>query len=115
MRNEGRCMQNVFREIVRGIFSMPKAMRQLAIVQFFTWFALFCMWIYFVPAVASKVFNGAPGSPEYQRGSEWGGVCFSIYNGTAFVFAFVLLALVRVLSARTIHRICLLCGGAGLT
>jgi maltose/moltooligosaccharide transporter len=93
---------------------MPKGMRQLAVVQFFTWFALFCMWIYFVPAVATKVFHGAPGTPEYQRGNEWGGVCFSIYNGTAFVFAFMLLALVRILSARTIHRICLLCGGAGL-
>ena len=52
---------------------MPRAMRQLAVVQFFTWFALFCMWIYFVPAVATKVFGGAPGSPEYQRGNEWGG------------------------------------------
>jgi len=72
------------------------------------------MWIYFVPAVASKVFNGAPGSPEYQKGNEWGGVCFSVYNGTAFVFAFVLLALVRTFSARAIHRVCLLCGAAGL-
>ena len=114
MRNEGRCMQNVFREIVRGIFSMPKAMRQLAIVQFFTWFALFCMWIYFVPAVAAKVFGGEPGSAAYRRGNEWGGVCFSIYNGTAFVFAFVLLALVGIFSARAIHRVCLLCGGTGL-
>ena len=89
-------------------------MRQLAVVQFFTWFALFCMWIYFVPAVATRCFGGAPGTPEYQRGNEWGGVCFSVYNGTAFVFAFVLLALVRRFTARSIHRVCLLCGGAGL-
>jgi len=102
------------REILSGVASMPGAMRQLAIVQFFSWFALFCMWIYFVPAVATKVFGGAPGSPEYQRGNEWGGVCFSVYNGTAFVFAFLLLALVRALSARGIHRVCLLCGGTGL-
>jgi len=102
------------REIAKGIGSMPRAMRQLAVVQFFTWFALFCMWIYFVPAVATKVFGGTPGSPEYQRGNEWGGVCFSVYNGTAFVFAFLLLALVRWFTARSIHRICLLCGGGGL-
>ena len=63
----------------------------LAVVQFFTWFALFCMWIYFTPAVATKVFGGEPGSPTYVRGNEWAGVCFSVYNGTAFVFAFVLL------------------------
>jgi maltose/moltooligosaccharide transporter len=101
-------------EIFTGIVAMPKAMRQLAIVQFFTWFALFCMWIYFVPAVAARVFGGMPGSLQYQQGNEWGGVCFSIYNGTAFAFAFVLLALVRRFSARAIHRVCLLCGGVGL-
>ena len=99
-----------FTEIIRGITSMPTAMKQLAVVQFFTWFALFCMWIYFVPAVATVVFGGAPGSPEYQRGNEWGGVCFSVYNGTAFVFAFVLLALVRRFTPRSIHRLSLLAG-----
>jgi maltose/moltooligosaccharide transporter len=105
---------HAFREIVTGIFSMPKAMRQLALVQFFTWFALFCMWLYFVPAVATQVFGGAPGTPEYQRGNEWGGVCFAVYNGTGFIFALALLALVRRFSARAIHRVCLICGGAGL-
>jgi maltose/moltooligosaccharide transporter len=114
MKAESAGWGNAFREIFSGIGHMPSAMRQLAIVQFFTWFALFCMWIYFVPAVATKVFHGAPGSPEYQRGNEWGGVCFSVYNGTAFVFAFGLLALVRRFSARAIHRVCLLCGGGGL-
>ncbi len=93
---------------------MPRAMRQLAVVQFFTWFALFCMWLYFVPAVATKVFHGAPGSPEYQRGNEWGGVCFAVYNGMGFVFAGALLALVRWFTARSLHRVCLLCGGGGL-
>jgi maltose/moltooligosaccharide transporter len=105
---------NAFREIVSGIGTMPKTMRQLAMVQFFTWFALFCMWLYFVPAVATKVFHGTPGSSEFQRGNEWGGVCFSVYNGTAFAFAFGLLVLVRRFSARAIHRICLLGGGVGL-
>ena len=114
MRGQSTCLGHVFSEIGRGIISMPKAMRQLAVVQFFTWFALFCMWIYFVPAVATKVFGGAPGSSEYQRGSEWGGVCFSVYNGTAFLFSFVLLLLVRAFTARSIHRVCLIAGGTGL-
>lgn len=105
---------NAFREIFSGIGSMPTTMRQLAVVQFFTWFALFCMWIYFVPAVATQVFGGQPGTPRYQEGNEWGGVCFSVYNGTAFGFAFVLLALVRRFSARSIHRVCLIAGGVGL-
>jgi maltose/moltooligosaccharide transporter len=102
------------REILRGIVSMPATMRQLAVVQFFTWFAFFCMWIYFVPAIATRVFGGVPGSASYLEGNEWGGVCFSVYNGTAFVFSFVLLALVKRFSARSIHRACLAAGGAGL-
>jgi maltose/moltooligosaccharide transporter len=84
-------------------------------VQFFTWLGLFCMWIYFTPAIARGVFGGSPGSPEYQRGLEWGGVCFAVYNGTAFVVAFVLVALAgRGVPAKLLHRIGLLCAGAGL-
>jgi maltose/moltooligosaccharide transporter len=105
---------NALWEIVVGILSMPRAMRQLALVQFFTWFGLFCMWLYFVPAVATNVFHGTPGTTAYQDGNEWGGLCFSVYNGTAFVFAFGLLMLVRKFTARSIHRVCLICGGGGL-
>jgi maltose/moltooligosaccharide transporter len=247
MKAESAGVGRAFREIFAGIGSMPKAMRQLAVVQFFTWFALFCMWLYFVPAVATGVFHGqtlgihdpavksqveseagkvymaeaaaiarayearkkevaeesvrqaaqkpwydaflqmfglkpaapdpgerideaalrgliagqvaatrelakgeaesplvqsfagalmrhkvtSPDSPEvgmaaaeihsalaaaraYQQGAAWGGVCFSAYNGTAFLFAFALLALVRKFAARSIHRVCLICGGGGL-
>ena len=247
MKAESAGVGRAFREIFAGIGSMPKTMRQLAVVQFFTWFALFCMWLYFVPAVATGVFHGqtlgmhdpavesqirtkegqvyvakaaaiarayearkkeaaeeaarqagqkpwsdavlqmfglkpaapdpgeridqaalralivsqvaspremakdeaesplvqsfaaalmrhkvtTPDAPEvgaaaaeihsslaaaraYQQGAAWGGVCFSAYNGAAFLFAFVLLALVRKFAARSIHRLCLVCGGAGL-
>jgi maltose/moltooligosaccharide transporter len=244
---ESAGLGNAFREIFQGIGSMPKTMRQLAVVQFFTWFALFCMWIYFIPAVGKGVFGGQPlgvheptaqaqlaavaGKPylavgaalakayearkseleaaakqndvakpwhtgllqmlglkaaeldagerideaaltglisahltatgevsakeaespliqnfaavlmkhqattagsaavtaaaaevhrdlaaarRYQEGAAWGGVCFSTYNLTAFVFSFGLLALARKLPARGIHFVCLLCGGLGL-
>ena len=247
MKVESAGVDHAFREIFAGIGSMPRAMRQLAVVQFFTWFALFCMWLYFVPAVATGVFHGQtlgihdpalksqvesdagkvymaeaaaiarayearkkeaaeeaarqagqkpwydaflqmfglkPAAPDpgerideaalqnlitsqvsapreiskeeaespvvqsfaaalmrhkvtaadtpevataaaeihmglaaarsYQQGAAWGGVCFSAYNGTAFLFAFALLALVRKFAARSIHRLCLVCGGAGL-
>ncbi len=105
---------NAFREIIRGILSMPDGMRRLAVVQFFTWLGLFCMWIYFIPAVATRVFGGEPGSESYQAGAEWGGVCFSTYNGVAFAFSFILLLLVRRFSAKSIHTLCLACGGLGL-
>ena len=105
---------HAFSEIFTGIFSMPKTMAQLAVVQFFTWFALFCMWIYFVPAVAGHHFGGVPGDASYERGVEFGGLCFSTYNGVAFAFSFILLALVRWFPAKGIHLVCLLVGGAGL-
>jgi len=246
MKAQSAGFRRAFVEIIDGIVSMPKAMRPIAMVQFFTWFALFCMWIYFVPAVASEVFHGKPlglnpkaktqlhtetgkhfltnaaaiakaydarkkliakqeqqdasarpwyagllqmfglnpaaadpgermdkaslrnliaqhlGSTDplsaedaesplvqtfatallthniegadspgisdaaaqlhrelalartYQKGASWGGVCFSTYNGTAFLFAFILLWLVRKLPARAIHRWCLIYGGVGL-
>ena len=60
MKAESAGVGRAFREIFAGIGSMPRAMRQLAVVQFFTWFALFCMWLYFVPAVATGVFHGRP-------------------------------------------------------
>ena len=59
----------------------PTTMRQLAWVQVCTWLGLFCMWLYFPVAVARNVF-GAPDetSPLYQRGVEWGGLCFAMYS-----------------------------------
>jgi maltose/moltooligosaccharide transporter len=102
-------------EILAGIKQMPLVMRRLALVQFFTWLGLFCMWIYFTPAIARNVFHGTPGSPAYQSGLEWGGVCFATYNGTAFVVSILLVLLARRgLSAKTMHRIGLICAGAGL-
>jgi maltose/moltooligosaccharide transporter len=102
-------------EIVAGIRNMPPVMRRLAVVQFFTWLGLFCMWIYFGPAIARGVFGGQPGSPEYQRGIEWGGVCFATYNGIAFFISFALVALAQQgVSAKAMHRVGLLCAGLGL-
>ncbi|MFZ5496444.1 MAG: MFS transporter [Verrucomicrobiota bacterium] len=104
-----------FPEVARGIAHMPRVMRRLAVVQFFTWLGLFCLWIYFTPAIARTVFGGTPGSPEYQQGLEWGGVCFATYNGVAFGVAFLLVALgQRGVSAKHLHRVGLLCAGAGL-
>jgi maltose/moltooligosaccharide transporter len=104
-----------FADVARGIMHMPLVMRRLAVVQFFTWLGLFCLWIYFTPAIARAVFGGTPGTPEYQRGLEWGGVCFATYNGVAFAVSFALVALAsRGVPARLMHRIGLICAGAGL-
>ena len=250
-KRETSGLGHAFREIFQGIGSMPGPMRKLAAVQFFTWFGLFCLWIYFAPGVAKGIFKGAPlgitnatvdaaldlpenapvldaaaavargyeelkrqvsaiapppgeerggaldgalamlgletpppdpgarlaggdlaalverslaapvppasgsertsplvrtvasllgqnglapgaapgaglaaassglverlaSARRYQEGISWGGVCFAAYNLVAFAFSFVLLALVKKASARTIHVTCLALGGVGL-
>jgi maltose/moltooligosaccharide transporter len=102
------------KSIFGGIGSMPPLMRRLAFVQFFTWLGLFCLWLYFTPAIARNVFDAMPGTPAFQEATEWGGVCFLIYNGVALAFSFALLPLARRFSARGIHLACLCAGGAGL-
>ena len=59
-KRETSGLGHAFREIFQGIGSMPGPMRKLAAVQFFTWFGLFCLWIYFAPGVAKRIFGGAP-------------------------------------------------------
>ncbi|HEX7025193.1 MAG TPA: MFS transporter [Gemmatimonadales bacterium] len=103
------------REIIASVKAMPDTMRQLALVQIATWLGLFCMWLYFPVAVATNVF-GAPdaGSPLYQRGVEWAGVCFGAYSAVCFAFAFLLPPLARKRGRKGTHAICLLAGAAGL-
>jgi maltose/moltooligosaccharide transporter len=113
MKAAGTGPMHVLAEIFRGLRGMPTVMRRLAVVQFFTWLGLFCMWIYFSPSVAKIFFGGAPGSSSYQEGIAWAGVCFSAYSVVAFLFAFVLVRLTRHFSARNLHRVCLLAAAAG--
>ena len=94
---------------------MPKTMRQLAWVQFFSWFALFAMWIYTTAAVTSHVYHTTDtASALYNEGANWVGVGFSAYNGVAALVAFLIPVLARKTSRRMTHAICLLCGAAGL-
>ena len=115
MRNEKRGCLGGFAEIASSLTEMPTTMKQLAVVQFFTWFALPCMWQFFGIAVARHVF-GAPDekSPLFAEGTEWGGLCFAIYNVVCFLIAFELPWLVSKTSRKTVHIIALICGGLGL-
>jgi maltose/moltooligosaccharide transporter len=104
-----------FAEIASSLAQMPATMKQLAVVQFFTWFALPCMWQFFGIAIARHVF-GAPNeqSPLFAEGTEWGGLCFAAYNVVCFLLAFMLPWLARKTSRKTVHMIALICGGIGL-
>jgi maltose/moltooligosaccharide transporter len=106
---------NGFVEIVTDIFNMPKTMIQLAVVQFFSWFALFAMWIYTTPAVTSHVYGTSDTtSALYNEGANWVGGLFGIYNGFAAVLAFLLPLLARYTSRKVTHALALVIGGIGL-
>tara|TARA_R110001583_G_scaffold36546_6_gene120371 strand:- start:2170 stop:3510 length:1341 start_codon:yes stop_codon:yes gene_type:complete len=98
-----------------GIFKMPKTMVQLAFVQFFSWFALFAMWIYTTSAVTSHVYGATDTtSALYNEGADWVGICFAIYNGIAAVVAFLLPVIAKKTSRRITHLLALFIGGLGL-
>jgi maltose/moltooligosaccharide transporter len=104
-----------FREMGEIFSHLPQTMRQLAWVQLFTWFGLFCMWIYFAVAVARSVFGATDEkSALFTEGVEWGGICFAVYNGVCLVFSILLLKLARIFSPKAIHAICLAFGAVGL-
>jgi len=115
MRREKKGVLAGFAEIFSSVAEMPPTMKQLAVVQFFTWFALPCMWQFFGIAIARHVF-GAPDekSPLFAQGTEWGGLCFAVYNVVCFVIAFLLPSLAKATSRKTVHIISLVCGGIGL-
>ena len=115
MKREKKGVVAGFTEIFSSVAEMPKTMKQLAVVQFFTWFALPCMWQFFGIAVARHVFR-APNksSPLFAQGTEWAGLCFAVYNIVCFAIAFMLPWLAKSTSRKTVHMIALLCGGIGL-
>jgi len=115
MKEETRGIGFMLRDIVQSIRDMPETMQKLAVVQFFTWLTYFLMWLYFVPAVATYTFGAAnPQDPLFSQGSDWGGVCFAVYNCVAVPSALLLPWLARNIGKKWTHSACLLCGGAGL-
>lgn len=112
---EGSIVGNIFKEIKEAFADMPPTMKQLGVVQFFTWFALPCMWIYYGNAIAQHVFLAPDNkSPLYQQGTEWGGVCFAVYNFVCFLVAFAIPPLAEKIGRKGVHILCLTLGGLGL-
>ena len=106
---------NGFVTVINDLYNMPVTMRQLAFVQFFSWFALFSMWIYTTPAVTHHIYGTSDTTSElYNQGADWVGVLMAVYNGFAAVMAFVLIWLAKLTSRKTVHFISLLLGGLGL-
>lgn len=106
---------SAIKEIFESIGSMPSNMKQLALVQFFTWPGLFLMWFYYNAAVAHNVFHATSTTdPTYVEGTNFGGLTLSYYSIITFLFALVLPAIAKKLGRKLTHTICLLCGAIGL-
>lgn len=103
------------KEIMAAIAHMPRRMRALALVQFFTWPGLFLMWFYYSTAVARNVFGAVSETDVlYSEGVSFAGLTLSYYNIVTFVFAFMLPSIARGLGRKATHSLCLLCGAIGL-
>ncbi len=104
-------------EIFTDFINTPKTMWQLGIVQFFSWFALFSMWVYTTPAIASHVYHikaGDTSSLEYNNAGNWVGILFGIYNVVSAIYALLLPRIVRKTSRKKTHAFSLAMGGIGL-
>jgi maltose/moltooligosaccharide transporter len=103
--------------IFKDFANMPKVMKQLGFVQFFSWIALFSMWVYSVPAIAHHIY-GLPiedhSSQKYQEAGNWVGILFGIYNGVSAIYALFLPKIAAKFGKKLTHAFSLMCGGIGL-
>ncbi|MFM6953656.1 MAG: MFS transporter [Sphingobacteriaceae bacterium] len=103
--------------IISDFSHMPIAMRQLGLVQFFSWFALFSMWVFTTPAIAQHIYKVVPGdtsSENFANAGNWVGILFGVYNGVSAIYALFLPAIARATSRKIAHAFSLICGGIGL-
>jgi len=106
-----------FSNIFRDIAAMPKTMKQLAPVQFFSWIALFGMWVFTTPAVAQHIYGLAvtdTNSLSYQEAGNWIGIIFGVYNGVAMIYALLLPAIAHKIGRKLTHSLSLTAGAIGL-
>ena len=96
----------------KGNFKIPKTMLQLLVVQFFSWFALFSMWVYTTPAIALHFFGVTdPHSLQYQEAGDWVGILFGVYNGVSAMIALLLPLLAARIGRKRTHAVALAIGG----
>jgi len=114
-RKHARNVGVALAEIVGGFGKMPKTMVQLAFVQFFTWIALFAMWIYTGSAIADAVWGTRDAqSAAFQEAGNQVGIMFAVYSGVSALAAFILPVFARATSRKIVHFTCLAIGGLSL-
>jgi maltose/moltooligosaccharide transporter len=103
--------------IFKDFKNMPKAMKQLGLVQFFSWFALFSMWVFTTPAIAQHIYHLSPSdtsSASYADAGNLTGVLFGVYNLVATIFALILPKLYHAIGKKKTHMLALGISGIGL-
>ena len=117
LRQELKAEESSLLNIFSDFAKMPKTMKQLSTVQFFSWFGLFGMWVYTTSAVAHHIY-GLPvadhGSELFQEAGDWVGIIFGVYNGISAIYAFFLPALAKRWGRKRTHSFSLIVGGLGL-
>jgi maltose/moltooligosaccharide transporter len=107
-------IDNGFSEVMGDLFAMPQAMRQLAVVQFFSWFPLFSMWIYTNSAVTSHHYGSTDvTSVAYNEGADWVAILMATYNGVSIFAAIIIPIVVKMSNLQFAHLINLGLGGIG--
>ncbi|MFI5172314.1 MAG: MFS transporter [Chitinophagales bacterium] len=104
-------------EIFNDFAKMPQTMRQLGLVQFFSWFALFGMWVFTTPAIAHHIYNlpiDDRSSDSFREAANWVGIIFGTYNLVSAIYALFLPAIARKIGRKLTHAISLTAGGIGL-
>jgi len=102
-------------EVFTDMMHMPKTMKQLAVVQFFTWIGLFAMWIYTTAAITTHIYGSSDTTSQlYNDGADWVNILFAVYNGVAALIAFGLPVMAKYTNRKITHAVSLLLGGIGL-
>lgn len=104
-------------DIFTDFAKMPTTMKQLGLVQFFSWFALFSMWVFTTPALAQHVWglpSGDRSSAAFNDAADYVGNIFGVYNLVAALFAMMLPVIAAKVGRKLTHSICLTAGGLGL-
>ncbi len=100
--------------LLGDLFAMPRVMRRLALIQFFSWSGLFVLWIYSTPVVAAHQFHSTgPGTASYDAAADWIGVLFATYNAVSALYAFVLPKFAARFGQEGTHAASLIAGALG--
>lgn len=112
---EGTLPKNDFwKSLLEKLFTMPKVMKKLAWVQFFSWFAFFNLWVFATPAIAAHFFKVSDVKVSgYSNAADWVGVLFAVYSAVSAIYALVIPKIANALGKVFTHALSLAVGAIG--